>query len=163
TQAIDFSDLGGRKVQTSSPINFSDLGEKVVSSRDEGKATLASLLQGFQPNDAGKLAANSVDRPQPPRALTKTKAPGAGPFTEPGAYERWAGEQISPTDSLKETGEAALETAGGVVGAPAATEYGPGIASALAPLAKKYGLRALEGLSAGAGWEIYQALKKHFQ
>ena len=196
TQTIDFSDLGGRRVQAakyeqltpeqltrfglspsggnmmegneeyflgkhaSQPINFSDLGERPV---EGGRATLASLLQGAQPTDAGDVVASSVARPQPPRALTRTKAPAAGPFAEPGAYERWAREQISPSDSLKETGKAVLETAGGVVGAPAVAEYSPAIASALAPLAKKYGIKALEGAGLGAGYELYHELKKVFE
>jgi hypothetical protein len=83
------------------------------------------------------------------------------------------GKTVTPDQINAETATAPRKAATvslaallGGAAAPAAevggAAYGPEIATALAPVAKKYGLRALEGLSAGAGWEIYQALKKHF-
>ena len=37
-----------------------------------------------------------------------------------------------------------------------------GVAAALAPIAKRYGVKALEGMSLGAGYEVYRALGKYF-
>jgi hypothetical protein len=38
-----------------------------------------------------------------------------------------------------------------------------GVAAALSPLAKKYAIRGLEGMSLGAGYEIYHHLRKYFE
>ena len=38
----------------------------------------------------------------------------------------------------------------------------PGIARALTPIAKKYGIKALEGAGIGYGWHLYNELKKVF-
>jgi hypothetical protein len=62
----------------------------------------------------------------------------------------------------------ALSALGGGAALPAA-EAGAaaapwsGVATALAPIAKKYGVKALEGMSLGAGYEVYHALRKYFE
>jgi len=38
-----------------------------------------------------------------------------------------------------------------------------GVAAALAPLAKKYAIKGLEGMSLGAGYEVYHHLRKYFE
>ncbi len=58
----------------------------------------------------------------------------------------------------------------GVSGNPGGAIFGrnwpraaPGAAEALTPIAKKYGIKALEGAGIGAGWQLYHELKKVFE
>jgi hypothetical protein len=85
------------------------------------------------------------------------------------------GKTVTPSQINAETASApgkvattSLAALGGGFAMPAA-EAGvgavpwTGVAAALAPIAKKYGVKALEGMSVGAGWEVYNALRKHFE
>ena len=64
----------------------------------------------------------------------------------------------------------ALAEAAGVVGsaaipalAGAAGFANPAVAGALTPIAKKYGIKALEGAGLGLGYDLYHELKKVFE
>ena len=48
-------------------------------------------------------------------------------------------------------------------GAGYATEAAAPMARALAPIAKRYGIKALEGAGIGYGWHLYNELKKVFE
>jgi hypothetical protein len=75
---------------------------------------------------------------------------------------------MSGDDPSGFTGEAiagltATGTAGTALGAVGQTAAGAATMRALAPIAKRYGIKALEGAGLGAGWELYKELKKVFE
>ena len=118
---------------------------------------------GAKPGEATNDVGNTVIVPKPGESFSDTmkRAAAYGQTVTP--------EQINAevATAPKKAGTVALSALLGGAAVPATeaatAAYGPGVATALAPVAKKYGLRALEGVSAGAGWEIYQALRKHFE
>jgi hypothetical protein len=141
---------------------FASIAQPMQSA--EGSDQFAAIAQpirnsGEQVNDVG----NRVIVPKQGEnfADTMSRAAAYGKTVTP----RQINAEVATAP--KKAGQVGLSALLGGAAIPAAevgtAAYGPGIATALAPLAKKYGIRALEGLSAGVGWEIYQALKHHFE
>ena len=95
------------------------------------------------------------------------KATAAGPYAEPGAAERAMGEQFGDNkaqamQALKSTGQAALETAGGIAGASVAGPVLAAIASHFGDLDKIIGMAKKYGWGVDIGYREARELYKDF-
>jgi hypothetical protein len=90
TTAIDFSDIGGKQVQPppSAPIDFSDLGRRLVKSGDGGAGT-----SGAQTNANPSL----LDKLKSAGEAAVDTIPGIGLVHQAaGAVQDWANRKMSP-------------------------------------------------------------------
>jgi hypothetical protein len=132
-----------------STIDFSDLGGKVVA-RASGTMDFSDL--GGKVVSNNPAAQSQAEQGHQNRMSLLAGLPGALPIVNmtPEDKESW------------EQGKAA-----GAVSVPrvaGATAAGPsGMVTALAPLVKKYEIKALEGAGLGAGYDLYRDLKKVFE
>ena len=127
--------------------------EQLAQSAPQQTAPASS--SGLSPLE--QLAQSSDTPPSGPTSaqVAYRQATASGPYTEPGAAERAMGQEMGNNAdqarfAAKSTGQAALETAGGILGASAAPQAIEAAGSALRFLSHEYGQPAVEALKQAA-------------
>ena len=119
----------------------------------------------LESRDIQKTYAPPVQRPADPQLSPSEEMPLSQ------AQEDAKGNTGQTLRELGAPAAAGLAIGGGAGAFAPELAYGAGyataaarpIARALAPIAKKYGIKALEGAGLGAGWHLYRELKKVFE
>ncbi len=148
------------------PANFSGWDEQPtangwtpVDENPESRWTPPVEEPGEQTNDVG----NKVIVPAEGESFQDTMRRAARYGKTVTGAQINAEMATAPKKAAWALGSAPLAGLLGAGGLAAASVVAPPVARALAPIAKKYGIKVLEGAGLGMGYELYRELKKVFE
>jgi hypothetical protein len=149
---------------TAQPITVPVPTGATFSPTDDNGSEQAKPLPPFDPKVAGRY---TTEANYPQWARTQPKI---GPDSKPGEYEAWSGVQSGTNkdqaiDALKDTGAAALETAGGIAGATGVGALAEALPSAL-PNVLVHTTAGIKAITAWAdahpfqAWTLFNVMKE---
>jgi len=113
-----------------------------------------------------RLAGIPFPPAQPPITMDTAgpgTATGPGMVPNPKTAIAMAGDDPSGFTGGAIAGLTAAGAAGMALGAGGGTAAGTATLRALAPIAKRYGIKALEGAGLASGWQLYRELRNVFE